>query len=427
MLETIYSAEYHYGANNPYIICDLSSPPGTPDYLLNPHLVSLILGTCRRLHELPRPSCRAAWNRVIHPVSAFKRARKMQQSATDLYLNVHVRRLARIIIFFYAAELLYSLGNNSSSAEDVDFQCKWSIGSQDSQDSSCFFITLKHFNYLETVEVLTALRQQRWDTPLPKGTAGYWTHVKLIITRRRNFMGNSSLLRSAPRCEVDSSDFGQQIFRLCRGSSRFAMHERHEDSSYLCSSNVPERNQSDSRARRSPTNINNYFSFTFLRPNYERPPPVGWSPSVPGGGAAGIVFFFVYVRENNGNLQITNVAGLCSVISAGKTLEHRELQLICVIWQRLPGSVKYLSVYFSKCGNIFIAWSGFGSSERMQIPKRTHMHASTHTPPFLAFPPILIYPARLFCPWWKWLHASLIPAAHLYSQQPTFNMEVPLS
>lgn len=62
-------------------------------------------------------------------------------------------------------------------------------------------------------------------------------------------------------------------------------------------------------------------------------------------------------------------------------------------WQRLPGSVKYLSVYFSKCGNIFIAWSG--SSVRMQIPKRAHVRTHTqhpHTPPS-PFPPILIYPA----------------------------------
>lgn len=55
MLETIYSAEYHYGGNNPYIICNLTSPPGTADYLLNPHLFSLILGTCWRLYELRQP------------------------------------------------------------------------------------------------------------------------------------------------------------------------------------------------------------------------------------------------------------------------------------------------------------------------------------------------------------------------------------
>lgn len=86
---------------------------------------------------------------------------------------------------------------------------------------------------------------------------------------------------------------------------------------------------------------------------------------------------FFYVQENNENLQITNFAGLRHVIWAGKTLEHRELQLICVTWQRLSGSVKYLSVYFSKCGNIFIAWSG--SSERMQIAKHTHTCTRSHT------------------------------------------------
>lgn len=94
-----------------------------------------------------------------------------------------------------------------------------------------------------------------------------------------------------------------------------------------------------------------------------------------------------YVQENNENLQITNFAGLWHVIWAGKTLEHRELQLICVTWQQLSGSVKYLSVYFSKCGNIFIAWSG--SSERMQIAKHTHMHTLTHTQP-----PVPIFPVR---------------------------------
>lgn len=55
MLETIYSAEYHYGGNNPYIICNLSSPPSTPDYLLKPHLFSLILGTRWRLCEPLQP------------------------------------------------------------------------------------------------------------------------------------------------------------------------------------------------------------------------------------------------------------------------------------------------------------------------------------------------------------------------------------
>lgn len=132
---------------------------------------------------------------------------------------------------------------------------------------------------------------------------------------------------------------------------------------------------------------------------------ISWRKSIsPWRGEAERRYF--YVHENNKNLQITNFAGLRRVIRPGKTLEHWESQLICMTWQRLRGSAKYLSVYFSKCGNIFIAWSG--SPERMQIVA----HA-TH-----------ISRARLLCPWWKWAHAS---PAHLYSPQPTFNIETPQS
>lgn len=133
---------------------------------------------------------------------------------------------------------------------------------------------------------------------------------------------------------------------------------------------------------------------------------------------------FIYVQENNKNLQITNFAGLRSVIWAGKTLEHSELQLICVTWQRLPGSVKYLSVYFFQSAAIYSLHGPALRSackyptKHTQTCTRAHARAETHTH---------ISCVRLVCPWWKWLHASLIPAAHLYSQQPTFNIEVPLS
>lgn len=130
------------------------------------------------------------------------------------------------------------------------------------------------------------------------------------------------------------------------------------------------------RDSRSPTSTIAFFSLSWAPITTDCHKSDGVHRSL----VAALHGLFFCVQENNENLQITNFAGLRRVICAGKTLEHRELQLICVTWQRLSGSVKYLNVYFSKCGNIFIAWPG--SSERMQIRKHAyvHVHARTANP-----------------------------------------------
>lgn len=157
--------------------------------------------------------------------------------------------------------------------------------------------------------VLTASRQQWWNALLPTGTASYWTRAKLIITRGEIA---GEIILCSTHCfiycfaGVAVSTPASECFNFAEvpaGSSICAN---------LCSSNMPERNQCNSRARLPPTNINNYFSFTLLSTNYEKT-ATSWTESIGpwrrrGGGC------FFSVQENNENRQITNFAGLCGVI-----------------------------------------------------------------------------------------------------------------
>lgn len=203
MLETIYSAEYHYGGNNPYIICNLSSPPGKPGYLLKPHLFSLILGTRWRLCELLQPLRRVepqlsgvmnditfvpathtSWSGGLGFSVALKQTNKfMQQDGTDLALNVHVCCIMCNTETFRHSRTFVIIGGSFWTFKVWEFQCKY---------STKYYIP--GFDCLQTTPVFTTSQQQQWYTLLPKGTTGYWTHAKWIITRGEiNFMGNNSM------------------------------------------------------------------------------------------------------------------------------------------------------------------------------------------------------------------------------------------
>lgn len=200
MLETIYSVEYHYGGNDPYIICNLSSPPGTPDYLLKPHLFSLILATCCRLCELPQPLRRvepqpsgvmhditlvpaSKWKRIPWP--RFLHLNKqtdeiMRQGGTDLYLDVHVRCVMCNIETLWHRRTS-SLHHRRIILDSEDFSVK-----HKAQDPRALIGTSSHLRIstaskLHSVHYFTATTSI-YPASFPTGTTGYWMCVILIIT-----------------------------------------------------------------------------------------------------------------------------------------------------------------------------------------------------------------------------------------------------